>query len=300
MNENPATMLTQSQRRLPDWLKVRIPGGEQYNRLKSLMRGLNLHTVCEDAGCPNIGECWGRGVATFMILGNVCTRACGYCAVQSGRPFALDPLEPLNVAQAVRTMGLKHIVVTSVDRDDLKDGGASVFASTVEQIRRLAPGCTVELLVPDFRGDQAALRTVVSAGPEILNHNVETVPRLYRLARSGGNYRRSVALLEKARQWRPEMITKTGMMLGLGEEKEEILDVIRDLVAAGVGILTLGQYLQPTRSHLPVSRFYHPDEFRELRVAGELLGLSHVEAGPLVRSSYQADRQFEQSLRLQH
>jgi lipoic acid synthetase len=235
-----------------------------------------------------------------MILGNVCTRACGYCAVQSGKPFALDPREPLNVAQAVRTLGLKHIVVTSVDRDDLKDGGASAFVATVEQIRRLAPGCTVELLVPDFRGDEAALRAVVSAGPEILNHNVETVPRLYRLARSGGNYRRSIALLEKARQWRPEMITKTGMMLGLGEEKEEVLGVMRDLVAAGVGILTLGQYLQPTRSHLPVSRFYHPDEFREMRVTGELLGLSHVEAGPLVRSSYQADRQFEQTLRPQH
>ncbi|HEY2932631.1 MAG TPA: lipoyl synthase [Acidobacteriota bacterium] len=280
-------------RRFPDWLKVRIPGGERFHELKTLMRSLNLHTVCEDALCPNIAECWGRGVATFMILGDVCTRSCGYCAVKSGKPTELDPWEAVKVADAVRKMGLRHVVVTSVDRDDLADGGAGVFASTIAQIRRLNPECAVEVLIPDFRGDAVALRTVVDAAPDILNHNIETVPRLYRRARSGGKYPRSIGLLRDAKAWRPLMVTKTGMMLGLGESREEIVQVMRDLVAAGVQILTLGQYLQPTRGHLPVDRFYHPDEFKELKVLGEALGFEHVEAGPLVRSSYQADKQFE-------
>ncbi|MBI2822784.1 MAG: lipoyl synthase [Acidobacteria bacterium] len=283
-------------RRHPDWLKVKIPGGEKYNELKSLMRGLTLHTVCEDARCPNIGECWGRGVATFMILGDICTRACRYCAVASGRPRGLDLHEPAKVAQAVTAMELRHVVVTSVDRDDLQDGGSGIFAATIAEIRKQAHGCAVEVLIPDFRGDDAALRTVVEAGPEILGHNVETVPRLYRLARSGGNYRRSITLLQKAKQWRPGMITKTGMMLGLGETVEEVTEVMRDLAGIGVSILTLGQYLQPTCNHLPVVRHYHPDEFREMKILGESLGLGHVEAGPLVRSSYRADRQFQSTL----
>ncbi|HEV8130968.1 MAG TPA: lipoyl synthase [Acidobacteriota bacterium] len=283
----------QPQRRHPDWIKTRVPGGEKYNQLKSLMRGLNLHTVCEDALCPNIAECWGRGVATFMILGDVCTRACRYCAVTSGKPTELDLGEPLKVAQAVRAMALKHVVVTSVDRDDLQDGGAGIFASTIREIRRLSPDCAVEVLIPDFRGDDAALRIVVDALPEILNHNVETVPRLYRLARYGGKYPRSIGLLERAKQLRPDMITKTGMMLGLGETKNEVIAVMRDLVAVGVSILTLGQYLQPTKRHLPVDRYYHPDEFHQFKILGESMGFDHVEAGPLVRSSYQADRQFE-------
>ncbi len=284
------------QRRHPEWLKVKIPGGEKYNQLKSLMRGLNLHTVCEDAHCPNIGECWGRGVATFMILGDICTRACKYCAVTSGKPTELDLDEPAKVARAVKSMGLRHVVVTSVDRDDLNDGGSQIFASTIREIRKLNPVCTVEVLIPDFRGDDAALKTVVDAAPEILNHNVETVPRLYRLVRSGGKYPRSIGLLRKAKQLRPEMITKTGMMLGLGETKEEVITVMRDLVEVDVSILTLGQYLQPTKNHLPIDRYYHPEEFHELKVLGESLGFDHVEAGPLVRSSYQADRQFEATL----
>ncbi|MBI3939253.1 MAG: lipoyl synthase [Acidobacteria bacterium] len=286
-------------RRHPDWLKVRIPGAGHYGRLKSLMRELNLHTVCEDALCPNVGECWGRGVATFMILGDVCTRACRYCAVRSGKPAKPDWQEPLRVAQAVKTMGLRHVVVTSVDRDDLKDGGSEIFASTIAAVREQCPGCTVEVLIPDFRGSQSALQTVVAAAPDVLSHNVETVPRLYRLARSGGNYLRSVDLLRTAGRLLPEMTTKTGMMLGLGEAREEVIATMKDLVAAGVGILTLGQYLQPTREHLPVARYYPPDEFREMKQLGESLGFRHVEAGPLVRSSYQADRQFERSHRHQ-
>ena len=280
-------------RRHPEWLKVKLPAGDNYTRLRFLMRDLGLHTVCEDARCPNIGECWGRGVATLMILGDICTRSCGYCAVASGRPASLDLNEPLRVAEAVNRMGLRHVVVTSVDRDDLSDGGAGIFASTIQEIRGRSPGCTIEVLIPDFRGSDAALQVVVDAAPEILNHNIETVPRLYRRARSGGNYARSLSLLEKAKNWRPQMLTKTGLMLGLGETVDEVTFVMRDVVQAGVSILTLGQYLQPTSRHLPVDRYYHPDEFRDLKALGESFGLEHVEAGPLVRSSYQADRQFE-------
>ncbi|MBI4455209.1 MAG: lipoyl synthase [Acidobacteria bacterium] len=277
----------------PEWLKVRIPGGEKYHRLKLLMRNLDLHTVCEDALCPNMGECWGRGVATLMILGDVCTRACRYCAVTSGKPRGLDLSEPFKVAQAVKAMGLRHVVVTSVDRDDLADGGAEIFASTVTEIRKQSPGCAVEVLIPDFRGDEGALRSVVRAAPEILGHNIETVSRLYRVARSGGNYERSLTVLQRAKKWHPDMITKTGIMLGLGERKEEVVEVMRNLVEVGVDILTLGQYLQPTKGHLPVARYYHPDEFKEMKAIGESLGFEHVEAGPLVRSSYQADKQFQ-------
>ena len=282
----------QPRSRHPEWLKVKAPSGEQYARLKSLVRDLELHTVCEDARCPNVGECWGRGVATFMILGDICTRACGYCAVASGKPKVLDLGEPLRVARAVESMGLRHVVVTSVDRDDVKDGGASIFAETIRAIRRTRPECAVEVLIPDFRGDSAALATVVDAAPAILNHNIETVPRLYRKARSGGDYARSLNLLRNARTLRPSMLTKTGMMLGLGETVEEVKEVMQDLVACRVSILTLGQYLQPTPRHLPIDRYYNPDEFRRLKELGESLGFSHVEAGPLVRSSYQADRQF--------
>ncbi|MEK6666655.1 MAG: lipoyl synthase [candidate division NC10 bacterium] len=277
--------------RKPDWLKVRAPGGPGYIRLKSLMREWNLHTVCEEAHCPNIGECWEDLTATFMILGDVCTRNCGYCAVAHGRPVWEDREEPERVGRAVRALGLEHVVVTSVNRDDLADGGAAVFAATVRAIRREAPGCQVEVLIPDFQGSAEALQTVLDARPEILNHNVETVPRLYKLARHGGRYERSLELFRRARRAAPDLLTKSGLILGLGEECEELRATMSDLRAADVNILTLGQYLRPSPQHLPIARFYRPDEFRELAEEGKRMGFAHVEAGPLVRSSYHAKRQ---------
>lgn len=283
--------ITEPRRRHPEWLKIKLPAGADYMRLKGIMRELDLHTVCEEARCPNIGDCWGRGIATFMILGDICTRGCRYCAVSKGKPTELDLNEPEHVADAVRRMDLRHAVITSVDRDDLKDGGAFIFAETIRQIKATSPECAIEVLIPDFQGDADALRVVMEAGPHILNHNTETVPRLYRGVRPGGKYDVSLEVLSRAKAYDPAVLTKTGLMLGLGEEHEEIVAVMRDLVDHGVDILTLGQYLQPTSRHLPVVRYYHPDEFKSLKALGESLGIHHVEAGPLVRSSYHADEQ---------
>jgi lipoic acid synthetase len=273
----------------PDWLKVRLPTGESYFRLKGILRTLSLNTVCEEARCPNVAECWGQGTATFMILGDVCTRSCGFCAVKTGVPPYLDRAEPGRVAEAVAEMGLSHAVVTSVNRDELPDGGASIFAATIAAIRSRCLGTTIEVLIPDFKGSAEALQTVLAAEPDVLNHNMETVPRLYKRVRPGASYLRSLELLERAKVARPGMVTKTGMMLGLGETLDEVEGVMQELVSrARVDVLTLGQYLQPTPEHLPVVRFVHPDEFRELSRRGKELGLRHVEAGPLVRSSYHA------------
>src|ERR1044071_3358328 len=272
----------------PSWLKVRAPGGPKYIRLKGLMREWNLHSVCEEAHCPNIGECWEDLTAHLMILGDVSTRNCGYCAVAHGRPSWEDREEPQRVGRAVRELGLEHVVITSVNRDDLADGGAGVFAATVQAIRREAPTCRVELLIPDFLGNGEALQAVIEAGPDVLNHNTETVPRLYKLARHGGRYERTLELFRRARRAAPRLRTKSGIIVGLGEERSELIETMRDLRAVDVDILTLGQYLRPSSAHLPVARYYHPDEFAELAAAGRKLGFAHVEAGPLVRSSYHA------------
>jgi lipoic acid synthetase len=277
----------------PDWLKVRAPGSENYLRLKGIMRDLKLNTVCEDAHCPNICECWHHGTATFMILGDVCTRACAYCAVKHGRPATLDLDEPVRVGEAVQAMGLRYAVVTSVDRDDLADGGASIFAGTIREIKARVPDCRVEVLIPDFKGEEAPLRAVLAARPDILNHNTETVPRLYRMARSGGKYSRCLELLERATHIAPDIPTKTGLMVGLGEEHDELVQVFKDLRKVGVAILTLGQYLRPSTDHAPMTRYYHPDEFAELKRIALGLGFVHVEAGPLVRSSYHAHEQAD-------
>jgi len=283
-----------SARPRPDWLRVKFFGGERYQDLKRIMRTLDLHTVCESARCPNMGECWDHGTATFMILGDICTRACGFCAVPSGKPAGPpDEEEPLRVAEAVARMGLRYAVVTSVNRDDQADGGAHIFARTIEEIRRRVPGCKVEVLIPDFRGDWNALNVVLRTRPDVLNHNTETVPRLYRQVRKGAVYQRSLELLRRAKQTHPDVPTKTGLMLGLGEEKDEVLLTLEDLAAQGTDILTLGQYLQPTREHLPVVRYVHPEEFAEFKILGEAMGFKHVEAGPLVRSSYHAFEQTE-------
>ena len=262
-------------------------------RLKALMRDLNLHTVCEEARCPNIGECWTHGTATFMILGDTCTRACGYCAVGHGRPAPVDVDEPARVADAVEKLALAHVVITSVDRDDVPDGGASIFADTIREIRRRMPSMSIEVLIPDFQGNEAALHAVLDAGPDILNHNTETVPRLYRAARSGGRYARTLELLDRARHYAPAIATKSGIMLGLGEEWDEILATLRDLRTVGCAILTLGQYLRPSAEHLPMARYYHPDEFARLRAIALDMGFTHVESGPLVRSSYHAHEQAD-------
>ena len=278
----------------PPWLKVRAPGGPNYIRLKSLMRQWNLHSVCEEAHCPNISECWQDLTATFMILGDVCTRNCGYCAVTHGKPTWEDREEPGRVGRAVRELGLQHVVVTSVNRDDLADGGAAVFAATVRAIRREAPACKVELLIPDFQGRADALQIVIDAAPDVLNHNTETVPRLYKLARHGGRYGRTLELFRRARRAAPGLLTKSGIILGLGEEREELLATMRDLRGADVNILTLGQYLRPSPRHLPIARYYGPEEFTGLAAEGAAMGFAHVEAGPLVRSSYHAKRQVQQ------
>ncbi len=277
----------------PEWLKVRAPGSENYLRLRGLLKDLKLNTVCEDAHCPNIGECWHHGTATFMILGDVCTRACAYCAVAHGRPAGLDTGEPARVADAIDQMGLQYAVITSVDRDDLPDGGAFIFAETIRQTRARRPGCRIEVLIPDFQGLESSLRAVLDAGPDVLNHNTETVPRLYRMARSGGRYARTLELLDRARQLRPDIPTKTGLMMGLGEEQEEVLQVFDDLRRVGVSILTLGQYLRPSPKHAPMTRYYTPDEFRELKAQALARGFVHVESGPLVRSSYHAHEQAD-------
>ena len=278
----------------PDWLRVKFFGGDRFQDLKRLMRTLDLHTVCESARCPNMGECWEHGAATFMILGDICTRACGFCAVPSGKPAGPpDEGEPYRVADAVAKMGLRYAVVTSVNRDDQPDGGAHIFARTIEEIRGRVPGCKVEVLIPDFRGDWNALGIVLAARPDVLNHNTETVPRLYRQVRKGAVYERSLELLRRSKEAHPEVPTKTGMMLALGEEKEEVLATMQELAAQGTNILTLGQYLQPTREHLPVVRYVHPDEFAEYKILGEAMGFKHVESGPLVRSSYHAFDQAE-------
>ena len=278
----------------PDWLRVKFLGGENYQELKGIMRTLGLNTVCESARCPNMGECWEHRTATFMILGDICTRACGFCAVPSGKPAGPpDEDEPNRVAEAAERMGLRYAVVTSVNRDDQPDGGAHIFARTIQEIRRRVPACKIELLIPDFRGDWDALEVVLAARPDVLNHNTETVPRLYRQVRKGALYERSLELLRRSKETHPEIPTKTGLMLGLGEEKQEVLDTLQELAAQDTDILTLGQYLQPTREHLPIVRYLHPDEFAEYKILGEAMGFKHVEAGPLVRSSYHAFEQTE-------
>jgi lipoic acid synthetase len=278
----------------PDWLKVRLPAGPRYLELKQLMRGMDLHTVCEEARCPNIGECWGHGTATFMILGDVCTRACRYCAVTSGKPHTLDLGEPRRVAEAIQRMGLKHAVITSVDRDDLPDGGADIFAATIRKVHELNPDCGVEVLTPDFQGSDESLRTVMAAGPEIFNHNIETVPRVFPRVRPGrSRYQISLDVLRRAKALHPDGLTKSGLMVGLGETYDEVVGTMRDLRAADVDIITIGQYLQPTAKHVGIDRYYHPDEFASLRRDGFALGFSHVESGPLVRSSYHAHEQSD-------
>ncbi len=281
--------------RKPAWLKVKAPGGKNYVGIKTLMRDLNLHTVCEEARCPNIGECWEHKAATFMILGDVCTRNCAYCAVAHGTPAPFDPVEPVRLAEAVSAMGLQHVVITSVDRDDLPNGGAEAFAGCVTEIRKRLPQTSVEVLIPDFKGSERALQIVMDARPDILNHNLETAERLYRLARPGGRYDRALRVLANARRMVPDGLTKSGVILGMGEEWDEIVTCMRDLRQVDVNILTLGQYLRPTDGHLPIVRFYSPDEFAELRDLGLRMGFRHVEASPLTRSSYHAWEQVTQA-----
>jgi lipoic acid synthetase len=273
----------------PSWLRAPAPVGANYRELKQLVSDLKLHTVCESAACPNVGECWNRRTATFMILGNVCTRRCGFCAVAKGAPLAVDYDEPRRVAEACAALGLRYAVITSVNRDDRRDGGAELFALTIRAIRERIEGCRVEVLVPDFQGSHAAMETVMDAAPDVLNHNTETVPRLYRQVRLGARYERSLEMLEYAKKLRPNIPTKSGLMLGLGETAEEVRSVMRDLVAHHVDILTLGQYLRPSPKHLPILRYIPIEEFREYKRIGEGMGFTHVEAGPLVRSSYHAD-----------
>jgi lipoic acid synthetase len=295
---NPSPVPAPDAHPRPEWLRVKFFGGQRYHDLKRIVRTLNLHTVCESARCPNLGECWEHGTATFMILGDICTRACGFCAVPSGKPVGPpDEEEPIRVAEAVARMGLRYAVVTSVNRDDQPDGGARIFARTIEEIRKRVPGCQVEVLIPDFRGDWNALDVVLAVEPDVLNHNTETVPRLYRQVRKGALYERSLELLRRAKYARPGLPTKTGMMLGLGEQKEEVLTTMQELARQGTDILTLGQYLQPTREHLPVVRFVHPDEFADYKRRGEQMGFKHVESGPLVRSSYHAFDQAQSATR---
>jgi len=279
--------------RKPSWLKVKAPGGPNYLRLKHLMRELDLHTVCEEAHCPNVGECWEHGTATFMILGDVCTRNCAYCAVAHGRPPKFDPAEPSRVAEAARAMNLRHLVITSVDRDDLPDFGASAFAETIRQVHDAVPGCSVEVLVPDFQGDVDAIRTVLEARPEIYNHNTETVPRLYKKARPGGRYERVREIFRTSKRLAPDIPTKTGIILGMGETNEEVLQTMRELREVDVDILTLGQYLRPSDDHIRLDRYVTPDEFAMFRREGLAMGFRHVESAPLVRSSYHAWEQVQ-------
>jgi lipoic acid synthetase len=277
--------------RRPSWIRVRAPSGETFEQLQQLMRRKALHTVCEEAGCPNMGECWGAGTATFLMMGDICTRTCGFCDIKRGRPGVLDWLEPERVAQAVKAMNLQHAVITSVNRDDRKDGGAPIFAMVIHRIRQLHPGCSIEVLIPDFKGSLEALRIVMDARPEILNHNVETVPRLFKLVQPQDRYEWAKATLSHAKLLDPDVLTKSGIMVGLGETLDEVKDVMRDLRSWGVEILTIGQYLQPSRKHLPIARYYTPEEFDHLREFGLQIGFKWVESGPLVRSSYHAAEQ---------
>jgi lipoic acid synthetase len=278
------------QPRRPEWIRAKLPYGENYTKLLGLMRGKQLHTVCEEAHCPNLGECWGRGTATFMILGDICTRSCGFCAVKTGRPTELDTDEPRRVADAVASMKLRHVVITSVNRDELKDGGASIFAETIRQIRIRDPKCRIEVLIPDFRGDRIAMDILVDAAPDILNHNLETVPRLYSVVRPQAKYERSLEVLRYFKEH--GLVTKTGVMVGIGERTAEVLEVMKDMRSSNVDILTVGQYLQPSKEHLPIDRYVTPDEFEMYKKTGLEMGFKFVESGPLVRSSYHADEQI--------
>jgi lipoic acid synthetase len=281
----------------PEWLRAKAPVGDNFHNLKKLARGLGLHTVCESAQCPNIGECWNHKTATFMLLGDICTRRCGFCAVPKGRPGAIDWDEPRRVAEAVATLGLKHAVVTSVNRDDDNVGGARIFAETIREIRELVPDCRIEVLIPDFQGLEEPLRIVLEAKPNVLNHNTESVPRLYRVVRSGARYQRTLDLLSNAKKWDPQTVTKSGVMVGLGETTDELIEVFRDLGSRGVDILTVGQYLRPSKDHLPMARFYAPAEFVYLKQEALKFGFKHVESGPLVRSSYHAHEQADVAAR---
>jgi len=291
MPRAPSTAKDAVATRLPPWLKVRFPAGDTYMRLKRLMRDNSLHTVCEEARCPNIGECWNAGTATFMILGDVCTRSCAFCAVRKGRPQGMDWEEPERVAEAVKLLGLRYCVITSVNRDDQPDGGAGIFARCIQRIREEAPGCKVEVLTPDFMGDREAIETVVRAHPDVLSHNTETVPRLYRRVRPKATYERSLAFIGQVRASDASIVTKSGVMAGLGETWDEMTQTMRDIQRAGCDILTIGQYLRPSQWHAAVERFYTPEEFKELARLGMAMGYRHVESGPLVRSSYLAERQ---------
>ncbi len=282
---------TQKKRTRPDWLKVRFSVNENFREMSELVRENNLHTVCQEARCPNQSECWGKGTATLMILGDTCTRSCGFCAIKTGRPQHYDRHEPARVALAVQTMNLKHVVITSVNRDELPDQGSEVWADTIREIRKQSSQTSVEVLIPDFKGVWEPLKRVIDAHPDILAHNIETVPRLHRRVRPQAKYPRSLQVLEKSKE--SGMVTKTGIMVGLGETRDEVVDVMRDLVGVGVDIFTIGQYLQPTKRHLPVERYVHPDEFAEYKATGESLGIKHVESGPLVRSSYHAEEQVD-------
>jgi lipoic acid synthetase len=286
-------METELPKRKPEWLRVRLPSGENYSRVKKLMRSQALNTVCEEALCPNLGECWGRGTATFLLMGDICTRSCGFCHIKTGRPNLLDEDEPRRVAESVQALNLSHCVLTSVNRDELPNGGAHIFANTIREIRKRVPNCTVEVLIPDFKGDRAALKEVMDAKPEILNHNTETVPRLYRTVRPQANYRQTLRVLSEAKALDTQAVTKSGIMVGLGETKEETIQVIRDLQEHQVDILTVGQYLRPTPLHLPVQRYVHPDEFREFKEIALDAGFRWVESAPLVRSSYHAEAQAQ-------
>lgn len=289
-----------SPRRRPPWIRVRAPSGETYEQVRRLIRSKTLHTVCEEAQCPNLGECWGRGTATFLMMGDTCTRSCGFCDIKTGRPSPLDWSEPNRIAESVRAMGLQHVVITSVNRDDRPDGGAPIFSMVIRRIRQLQPGCSVEVLIPDFKGSELALKIVMDAQPEILNHNVETVPRLFKKVQPQDRYEWALTTLENAKKLNPVVLTKSGIMLGLGETLDEIKATMADLVAVGVDILTIGQYLQPSQGHLPIERYYTPSEFEELRVHGLDMGFKWVESGPLVRSSYRAAEQVRELSRLDH
>ena len=292
VNEIPVAATAPRPMRRPEWIKVRAPAGESYERLKDLMRAKTLHTVCEEAMCPNIGECWGQGTATFLMLGDVCTRSCGFCDIKTGRPAPLDWDEPNRVAEAIRSMDLRHAVITSVNRDERRDGGAPMFALVIQRIREIHPGCSIEVLIPDFKGSREALKMVMDARPEILDHNVETVPRLFKKVQPQDRYEWARATLSNAKALDPEVLTKSGIMLGLGETLDEVREVMRDLRAWGVDILTIGQYLQPSKKHLPIEHYVPPEEFAELKRFGLVaLGFQWVESGPLVRSSYHAEQQ---------
>jgi lipoic acid synthetase len=287
-------------RRRPPWIRVKAPGGAEYERVRELMRNKTLHTVCEEALCPNLGECWGRGTATFLMMGDTCTRSCGFCDIKTGRPSPLDWAEPNRVAEAVRALGLRHVVITSVNRDERADGGAPIFAMVIRRIRQLQPGCSIEVLIPDFKGSESALKIVMDAQPEILNHNVETVPRLFRKVQPQDRYEWAMTTLTNAKKMDPLVLTKSGIMVGLGETMDEVLAVMRDLVGCGVDILTVGQYLQPSKSHLAVERFYLPEEFDLIESEGKKMGFKWVESGPLVRSSYRAEQQVRELSKLNH